>query len=67
MEAQLEICEEMEGITLASELPRELTGEDMTDNGRIHFTQKALNLIGEDAGAHAGKWVKALEKTESKR
>lgn len=60
MQAQLEICEESDQITLASELPRGLNGADMTDAGKIHFTQKALNLIGTDAGTHAGEWVKAL-------
>ena len=52
MQAQLEVCEESEQITLASKLPCELNGTDMKDRGKIHFTQKALNLIGADAGAH---------------
>lgn len=60
MEAQREICEESEDIILASELPAKLTGDDMKDKGGIHFTQKALNLIGEDAGKNAGAYVAAL-------
>ena len=54
MEAQREICEESEDIILASELPPSLRGDDMKDEGGIHFTQKALNLIGEDAGRTQG-------------
>ena len=60
MEAQLEICEESEDIVLVSELPAELTGADMKDEGGIHFTQKALNLIGEDAGKNAGAYAASL-------
>lgn len=67
MQAQLEVCEESEQITLASKLPCELNGTDMKDQGKIHFTQKALNLIGADAGAHAGAWVQEQTETESKR
>lgn len=67
MQAQLEVCEESEQITLASKLPCELNGTDMKDQGKIHFTQKALNLIGADAGAHAGAWVQEQAETESKR
>lgn len=60
MEAQLEICEEEENIVLVSELPASLTGEDMKDEGGIHFTQKALNLIGEDAGKNAGVYAASV-------
>ncbi len=67
MQAQLEVCEESEQITLASKLPCELNGTDMKDRGKIHFTQKALNLIGADAGAHTGAWVQEQAATESKR
>lgn len=67
MQAQLEVCEESEQITLASKLPFELNGTDMKDRGKIHFTQKALNLIGADAGAHTGAWVQEQAETESKR
>lgn len=67
MQAQLEVCEESEQITLASKLPCELNGTDMKDRGKIHFTQKALNLIGADAGAHTGAWVQEQAETESKR
>lgn len=65
-QAQLEICEESELVTLASRLPAELNGTDMKDSGRVHFTQKALNQIGTDAGKHAGAWVKASGETESR-
>ena len=58
MDAQLQICEKNEDIVLVSTLPAELTGADMKDEGGIHFTQKALNLIGEDAGKNAGEYVK---------
>lgn len=57
MEAQLELCQEEDDIVLASDLPVKLTGEDMKDEGGIHFTQKALNMIGEDAGRRAGKYA----------
>lgn len=67
MQAQLEVCEESEQITLASKLPCELNGTDMKDRGKIHFTQKALSLIGADAGAHTGAWVQEQAETESKR
>ena len=58
MDAQLQICEKNEDIVLVSTLPAELTGADMKDEGGIHFTQKALNLIGEDAGKNAREYVK---------
>ena len=32
----------------------------MKDEGGIHFTQKALNLIGEDAGKNAGAYAASL-------
>lgn len=63
-QAQLEICEESEMCTLASELPADLNEADMKDKGRVHFTQKALNQIGTDAGSHAGAWVRLWEETE---
>ena len=60
MDAQLEICEEADDIILASGLPAALTDADMRDEGGIHYTQEALNLIGEDAGRNAGVYVKSL-------
>lgn len=57
MEAQLAACEANEDMVLVSTLPAKLTGTDMKDEGGIHFTQKALNLIGEDAGTNAGTYV----------
>lgn len=60
MDAQLEICEEADDIILASGLPAALTDVDMRDEGGIHYTQEALNLIGEDAGRNAGVYVKSL-------
>jgi len=65
-QAQLEICEESEMVTLASELPAALNDPDMKDSGRVHITQKALNQIGTDAGAHAGEWVRTSGETERK-
>ena len=64
MEAQLELCEEEDDVILVSDLPAELTGEDMKDEGGVHFTQKALNLIGEDAGKNAGAYVQSLSQNE---
>lgn len=64
MDAQLKLCEESEDVTLVSELPAQLNGEDMKDEGRVHFTQEALNLIGTDAGTNAGVYVKEADKEE---
>jgi len=60
MDAQLELCEKSEDVTLASKLPAVLKEAGMKDEGGIHFTQEALNRIGEDAGTNAGAWVQAL-------
>ena len=64
MEAQLELCEEEDDVILVSDLPAELTGEDMKDEGGVHFTQKARNPIGEDAGKNAGAYVQSLSQSE---
>lgn len=64
MQAQLELCEKSENITLVSELPASLTGEEYMDGGVVHFLQEALNLIGTDAGTNAGAWVEALKEAE---
>lgn len=67
MKAQEELCGESEDFVLVSQLPSILQGEDMTDEGGVHFTQKALNLIGTDAGEKAGLYVKGVSaKKESK-
>ena len=60
-QAQLDICGNSEDIVLVSQLPGTLTGPDMMDGLGVHFTQKALNLIGEDAGACAGDYVRELK------
>lgn len=57
MEAQEEICQESEDMILVSELPATLNGEDMKDEGGVHFTQEALNMIGTDAGTSSGDYV----------
>lgn len=64
MKAQLELCEESGDIVLASTVPASLSDREHIDEGGVHFTQEALNLIGEDAGRTAGQYV-ALE-TSSK-
>lgn len=64
MAAQEEICREEEDMILVSSLPLTLTGEGMKDEGGIHFTQEALNLIGEDAGKQAGLFVQELEQAK---
>ncbi len=61
MEAQLELCRENENMILASTLPAQLTEADMKDAGGIHFTQKALNRIGTDAGENAGSYAAAQQ------
>lgn len=66
MDAQLELCEASEDVTLVSVLPAQLNGEGMKDKGGIHFTQEALNLIGTDAGTNAGAYVKELGEEEKK-
>jgi len=63
MQAQLELCEKSEDITLVSDLPAKLTGEEYMDGGVVHFLQNALNLIGTDAGTNAGAWVTAQDET----
>ena len=51
-EAQMELCENDDRMILASDLPAKL--DDKVDETGVHFTQEALNLIGEDAGHSAG-------------
>lgn len=58
MEAQISACKKNQDLFLVSTLPAELTDTDMKDELGIHFTQKALNLIGTDAGNNAGVYVK---------
>lgn len=62
MQAQVELCEESEDLILASTLPASL--EDMKDEGGVHFTQVALNMIGTDAGTNAGDYVAQLGKSK---
>lgn len=54
---QERLCEEDDNFILISDLPKKLEGEEYTEDG-IHFTQKALNLIGEDAGNAMGAYIK---------
>ena len=55
-EAQLELCDLDDRIFLTSVLPSQL--DDELDEGGVHFSQKALNLIGEDAGRMAGAFAR---------
>lgn len=58
-EIQKKLCETDENFVLVSELGKTLSEPPYMEDG-IHFTQQALNLLGEDAGAHAGSYVKSM-------
>ena len=60
MEAQVQLCGESDDFVMVSTLPAALTDEEMKDEGGVHFTQEALNLIGDDAGSNAGAYVSGL-------
>ena len=59
-EAQEELCETDENFILVSDSGKELSEPPYMEDG-IHFTQKALNLLGEEAGKNAGIYVKSME------
>ena len=54
--AQLALCEQDERIVLASTLPARLDEE--LDEGGVHFSQRALNQIGTEAGSVAGSFAR---------
>lgn len=58
-EIQKKLCETDENFVLVSELGKTLSEPPYMEDG-IHFTQQALNLLGEDAGTHAGSYVKSI-------
>ena len=56
---QENLCAGDENFVLVSTLPKEISTPPYMEDG-IHFTQAGLNLIGEDAGTNAGKYVKLV-------
>ena len=56
---QEKLCETDENFVLVSTLPKEISESPYMEDG-IHFTQKGLNFIGEDAGKRAGNYVKVV-------
>lgn len=62
-EIQKKLCETDENFVLVSELGKTLSEPPYMEDG-IHFTQQALNLLGEEAGNRAGNYVKS--KTEGR-
>ena len=58
---QENLCAGDENFILVSTLPKQLSESPYMED-QIHFTQAGLNLIGEDAGKAAGKYVKSAEK-----
>lgn len=56
---QENLCAGDDNFILVSTLPREISESPYMEDG-IHFTQKGLNLIGEDAGRNTGKYVKSV-------
>ncbi len=58
-EAQVKLCETDENFVLVSTLGKSLSEPPYMVDG-IHFTQQALNILGEDAGANAGKYVQSV-------
>lgn len=53
------LCETDENFVLISTLPKEISESPYMEDG-IHFTQKGLNAIGEDAGKNMGSYIKTL-------
>lgn len=56
---QENLCAGDENFILVSTLPKQISEPPYMED-QIHFTQAGLNLIGEDAGTAAGKYVKSL-------
>lgn len=56
---QEELCETDENFVLVSTLGKSLSEPPYMEDG-IHFTQQALNMLGEDAGTNAGNYVQSL-------
>lgn len=59
-EIQERLCEQDENFVLISEMPKEISEPPYMEDG-IHFTQKGLNLIGEDAGKNMGRYIQSTE------
>lgn len=58
--AQSELCETDDNFVLVSTKAKELSEPPYMEDG-IHFTQSALNLLGDEAGTNAGNYVKSAE------
>lgn len=56
---QEKLCEIDENFVLVSTLGKTLSEPPYMVDG-IHFTQQALNILGEDAGTNAGKYVQSV-------
>lgn len=58
--AQEELCRTDENFVLVSHSAKTISEPPYMEDG-IHFTQKGLNLLGEEAGKNAGNYVKSAE------
>jgi uncharacterized protein (TIGR03905 family) len=56
---QEKLCEIDENFVLVSTLGKTLSEPPYMVDG-IHFTQQALNILGEDAGTNAGRYVQSV-------
>lgn len=56
---QEELCETDENFVMISTLAKTISESPYMEDG-IHFTQKGLNLLGEDAGKTMGNYVKVV-------
>lgn len=57
---QEHLCEEDDNFVLISTLPKTLSEPPYMEDG-IHFTQKGLNKIGQDAGKNMGIYIRSSE------
>lgn len=55
-QAQLELAEENEDIILVSTLPKTFADRGLMKDS-FHYLQKGYDLVGEDAGRNAGKFI----------
>lgn len=56
---QEKLCENDENFVMVSTSGKDLSEPPYMEDG-IHFTQKALNILGDEAGTNAGKYVKTM-------
>lgn len=56
---QEDLCESDENFILVSTIAKTISEPPYMEDG-IHFTQQGLNLIGEEAGENAGKYIKTV-------